>query len=188
MKGRWEGVSLFKGRRRQVPRTELLRNERRCRGKESAHRVTRICWICASEGSSASHFPCDVSWVRRVLSTWASVIARSSYSKHPSVSALVPVEKETHDDSRCKRDVTYHSQRAVSRLQGAEMTRIWLLPSQNRVPGIHPAQSCVGPQVRSLALEPAHCCVNDDSVSDVSLKCPLESLTVHPMSSPERGR
>lgn len=49
------------------------------------------------------------------------------------------------------------------------MTGIRLLTAQNRVPGVHPPQACMCSQIRPLALEAAHRCIDYDTVSDVSL-------------------
>jgi len=54
---------------------------------DNVYRLIRHCWMCTSDGSSESHLPCPASWERSVLSTWASLMARSSY-KAPSVQIL----------------------------------------------------------------------------------------------------
>lgn len=84
-------------------------------------------------------------------------------------------------------EVTYHAQCAVSRLQGAEMTRVGLLPPQDAVPRVHPPQAGMRPEVRPLALEAAHRGVGNDAGSRVSPRLDIISWSVT-MPSAERSR
>jgi hypothetical protein len=63
------------------------------------------------------------------------------------------------------RGSTYIAECSISLLECAHMTGIRLLSSQNGVTAVHPPQSSICPQVRSLTLEPSNGRVCDDPAS-----------------------
>jgi hypothetical protein len=64
--------------------------------------------------------------------------------------------------------MTYVSKCGINLLQRAEVTRIWLLATQDCVTTIHPPQSGVCSQIGPLTLEATYGCVRNDTVLEVS--------------------